>query len=364
MFTPGDRIGHIHFGRGTVVKVEPLEERLYVAFDRDRLRDRLRTLSTSDRFRHLIVERNGERLDRYPAYVEDLRYLTHLKNLPSILENGILSRNQVLARKIHFQDVSERGVQELRARIAIRSGSQERPLHDYVNLFFARRPPMLFSVRHSYAQDRLVYVCVSSGVLALPGVLVSDGNVAVQGLRKSDTTRVILVPAQSSHDVCQRLYVPPSYRPTKYQNRALTLLATVEPGLSRLDFGVIHSDEPPKDDEEKRRRQAEVLVPDSIPPHYFTTIVTPNEDVAHHVGQILARCQLPLPPRIHVAPSWFVTAHDMHTFKSDIARAKRKRSSLRDRISRFFTQPALPFLHEAVEIPLLPLDDDEGTPPW
>ena len=74
-----------------------------------------------------------------PEDVRELHYITPIENLPSILEKGILSHK--LASKIPHLSVALDVIQERRKNKIIPRG---RPLHDYVNLYFDARNPMLY----------------------------------------------------------------------------------------------------------------------------------------------------------------------------------------------------------------------------
>ena len=67
-----------------------------------------------------------------------LGYICSLSNLPSIMEFGLLSHNQVLLKKIPHEDISMAAVQSRRDQIVV---AGERRLHDYVNLYFDVRNP-------------------------------------------------------------------------------------------------------------------------------------------------------------------------------------------------------------------------------
>ncbi len=64
-------------------------------------------------------------------------------------------------------------IQERRSKKAVPRG---RPLHDYVNLYFHARNPMLFTRRAQHAE--LSVLRISATVLDLPNTVISDGNAA------------------------------------------------------------------------------------------------------------------------------------------------------------------------------------------
>ena len=69
-------------------------------------------------------------------------------------------------------------IQERRARVVVPGG---RPLHDYVNLYVCARNPMLFKRRDQHR--KLCVLQISTRVLDLPGVVVTDGNASSEYVR-------------------------------------------------------------------------------------------------------------------------------------------------------------------------------------
>lgn len=124
--------------------------------------------------------------------VRELNYITPIQNLPSILENGILSHK--LASKILHRSVAMDEIQDLRKIKAVPRG---RPLHDYVNLYFDARNPMLYKRLDQHRE--LCVLQVDPDVMGLPGVVIADSNASSgharfapypQGLRLIDADMV------------------------------------------------------------------------------------------------------------------------------------------------------------------------------
>ena len=109
--------------------------------------------------------------------IGNLYYITHVDNLPSILENGILSH----------QKIEEEGMQPARiynTEIVNRRKEKNTPdrksLWSYANLYFQPRNPMMYRVvneKEKRAKD-LAIVSVTIKVLQTPGVFITDGNAA------------------------------------------------------------------------------------------------------------------------------------------------------------------------------------------
>jgi hypothetical protein len=103
--------------------------------------------------------------------VEELHFITSIANVPSILEHGILS-NQGAKGVVHTSIAMEE-VQSLRDTKAVPGG---RRLHEYANLYFTARNPMMFKRKDAHAE--ICVLRISATVLELPGVVVADRNAA------------------------------------------------------------------------------------------------------------------------------------------------------------------------------------------
>jgi len=106
----------------------------------------------------------------------ELHYITPIDNVPSILQQGILSHKR--AAPLQPSSVAMQKVQDIRAGKAVPGG---RKLHEYVNLYICARNPMLFLRKDQHAD--LCVLRVSTTVLDLPGVIVTDGNAASDYVR-------------------------------------------------------------------------------------------------------------------------------------------------------------------------------------
>lgn len=108
--------------------------------------------------------------------IEELHYITPLANMGSIYTMGILSHKR--AEKVTHQSVAMDEIQERRKKVVVPNG---RPLHQYVNLYFHARNPMMFKRREFHKE--LCVVKVSKEVLNLPQVVITDGNAASEYVR-------------------------------------------------------------------------------------------------------------------------------------------------------------------------------------
>ncbi len=103
--------------------------------------------------------------------VSELHYIVRISNLPSILQHGILSHDR--AERLKHDSIAMPEIQDIRTRKVV-PGS--RPLHEYVNLYFHARNPMLFKRKDQHRD--LCILCVNHEVLDLFGVIIADGNAA------------------------------------------------------------------------------------------------------------------------------------------------------------------------------------------
>ena len=101
--------------------------------------------------------------------ISELHYITPMKNVPSILQRGILSHNR--AAKLKHDDISMREIQDVRAEKRVPGGLA---LHDYANLYFNGRNKMMAKRRPE--QDRLCVLRVSTEALNIPGAVIADQN--------------------------------------------------------------------------------------------------------------------------------------------------------------------------------------------
>ena len=101
--------------------------------------------------------------------IAELYYIAPRKNLPLILERGILSHNR--AAKLLPEDISMREIQDWRAKKQVPGGLMS---HDYANLYFNGRNKMMAKRRPEH--DRLCVLRVGPAALNLEGAVIADRN--------------------------------------------------------------------------------------------------------------------------------------------------------------------------------------------
>jgi ssDNA thymidine ADP-ribosyltransferase, DarT len=108
--------------------------------------------------------------------VTELHCIMPMTNIPSVMDRGILSYERVA--KIQHHSVALQPVQDKRDQKQVPGGLK---LHQYANLYFHARNPMLFK-RQAEAPN-LCVLRVSTRVLELEGTVISDQNAASDYVR-------------------------------------------------------------------------------------------------------------------------------------------------------------------------------------
>ena len=193
--------------------------------------------------------------------ISELHYITPIENVASICQRGILSHNKVGTH--HHLSVAMANIQARRASKVVPGGL---PLHDYVNLYFHARNPMLYVLR-----TRLSNLCVlriSTDVLDLPDVVITSQN------------------ASSSY---VRFYPSPQ-------------------GLDNLDYNIVfadswtHPDDQIQEWRHKSIKCAEVLVPHQVKVCYTIGAYVPGPSSKSMLEDVIesANINLEICPNSHL----------------------------------------------------------------
>ncbi len=108
--------------------------------------------------------------------VTELHCIMPIGNVPSVLEHGILSHAR--AARLRHHSVAMQPVQDRRD---VKSVPQGLKLHQYANLYFHARNPMMFKRKEE--APSLCVLRVSIDVLQLPGAVITDCNAASDYVR-------------------------------------------------------------------------------------------------------------------------------------------------------------------------------------
>lgn len=120
-----------------------------------------------------------------PRIVE-LHCIMPIANVPSVLANGILSYERAASR--HHESVSMQPVQDLRDQKRVPQG---RRLHQYANLYFHARNPMLYKRLREVGS--ICVLRVSLDALKIAGTVITDSNAASNYVRFLHPTQWRLV---------------------------------------------------------------------------------------------------------------------------------------------------------------------------
>lgn len=135
--------------------------------------------------------------------IQELHYITHINNVPSILERGILCHNTAI--KVHHTSIANKRVQQRRASktVPLRGGGR-RPLHAYVNFYFNAHNWMLKEVLGPDGDAPVCVLKINRSVLEIPGAAIATYNAAKSkskfykhvdvGLNKLDAAQVFARP--------------------------------------------------------------------------------------------------------------------------------------------------------------------------
>lgn len=103
--------------------------------------------------------------------VQEFHCIMPLANVGSVLQHGILSHESVA--KIEHVSAAMEEIQERREKKRVPGGLR---LHQYANLYFHARNPMLYKRKENAPNPCILRV--STEILTLPGVVITDQNAA------------------------------------------------------------------------------------------------------------------------------------------------------------------------------------------
>lgn len=186
--------------------------------------------------------------------IKELHYITHITNVSSILEHGILCQQMAQDHYKSHLSIGDPKIKKIRENKKI-SGSFH--LCHYANLFFCARNAMMYRILKEGYKDNLTVLRVSPGILDLENVIVTEINAAIsessqehsvdQGLHLVDYDEVFALSWQDEEteqgrqhkkermmaEVLVRGFVPPEYIMGAYVANvtARDRLREIEPSL-------------------------------------------------------------------------------------------------------------------------------------
>jgi O-acetyl-ADP-ribose deacetylase (regulator of RNase III) len=182
--------------------------------------------------------------------VKELYYVTHIDNIQSILQYGILSHESIEKKHIKYTSIYAKDI--VSRRKAIKT-PDDKSLWSFANLYFNARNPMLYRVVCEKDPDKIAVIGVVPTILSCQGMYITTGNAA-------HTQSKIL---RSSPKVLSEIL-----RETKREFWA-------------------------EEDGSKRKIMAECLVPDVVPSDLIKTIYVASHDSRVEVGRKLGVMRAP-----------------------------------------------------------------------
>ena len=175
------------------------------------------------------------------ARVTELHCIMPITNVASVMRLGILSHEQ--AAKLPHHSVAMQEIQDRRDHKAVPNGLR---LHQYANLYFHARNPMLFKRRH----EDVCVLTLSTDVFLIDKAVITDQNAA------SDYVRFLS---------------PSQWRVLEFED------------IFALDWR--HPDDPYRYFRHKSRKCAEVLVPRIVPPNMLIGAYVPDDSARDRLRQ-------------------------------------------------------------------------------
>lgn len=185
-------------------------------------------------------------------------HFTHIENIESIIDNGILCTNEKKVKNIGHVDLANENIQERRSRKDVPC-SPFGKIHDYVPFYFTAPNPMLLSVlnRKNIDQPFVVYIAISIEKLLQNNVLFTD---------KSANTEAL---------------------PSFYQDPK---------DLDKLSWNLIDNTKwTEKNKDDLHSRMAEVLVYKNVPIDWIESFIVYNEFCKDKIEAIYKKRGLPKP---------------------------------------------------------------------
>ena len=179
--------------------------------------------------------------------IRELFYITHVKNIKSILEKGILCHNRVEELGIQSEKIYNKAV--VARREAITVPSDGRSLWSFANLYFQARNPMLFTVIRNKPINEIAVVGVDKNILNRDDIFLSTGNAA--------NSQTEIVPASQKGKI----------------------LPVIMKQVDRVYWNEV--------DGSKRKIMAECLVPEFVPPQYIRSVYFGDYKAKYEVQESL-----------------------------------------------------------------------------
>lgn len=206
-----------------------------------------------------------------------LYYITHVDNIPSILENGVLSHELILSKSIKFSPIYNKEIVNRREN---RKTPDDKSLWHYSNFYLQPRNAMMYQVKRNIGTDKIaVLACFRGAAYDTDGAFITDGNAA------SEAT---------------------NFFPISQHNKVFKELSDVD-GLEYWK----------EEDGSKRKMMAEILVPDSFSAENIHSILVSNKSSKDKVEAMIQTSKIKpkviVDPKTFFEPDYFVPLTDYIT---------------------------------------------------
>lgn len=180
--------------------------------------------------------------------IQGLYYIAHFDNIPSILENGILSHHSIENNAIKNRPIYNLEVVDRRQGRIVKDGLS---LWNFANLYFQPRNAMLYSVIHKASINKIAILFINKNILDRKDIFVTTGNAAAQ------ESQIIPIGQVSS-----------------------SFWSSLKKETNQEWWN--------NEDGSKRKIMAECLVPDLITPNYIEAIYVAENSFQKNLSQIIA----------------------------------------------------------------------------
>ncbi len=206
-----------------------------------------------------------------PTYIY---HITHINNLPSILENRhLLSTASLNIQQLKHVNIAHRSIQDIRANTPV-TISPYGVLHDYVPFYFCPRAPMLYAITKGSVEG---YVDGQAPCLHLVST--------VQSLEENGLSFVFT----DGHAIM-----------------ALSHFYNNTQDLQRLSWDIINAKywfDTLQNPDRKRRKQAELLVHQQLPWEFIREVGVANKEIAQEAAQLMKNSGFDTP--VTIRPQWY-----------------------------------------------------------
>jgi len=183
-----------------------------------------------------------------PPILKELYYITHVDNIPSILERGILPHERIELEGIKYTPIYDIEIVKGRKE---RTAPNGKSLWSFANLYFQPRNPMLYRVRCEKGVENIAVLGMDRFIFNREDAFVSTGNAAHHS---------------------SEILPPPRHLPKPKRKEFIDILKDI----SKMEWWKAP-------DGSKRKIMAELLIPDEVPPESIKSIYVANHEIAEKV---------------------------------------------------------------------------------